>query len=277
MSVRAQVKPRVWDCFPFAGELDMLELRLGHLDGDVYRHVITEATVTYAGMPKPLAFADNRARFSAWLDKIVYLPLDPDELPSGIDLPCSAPEPARGLCEKAWGREQVQRDAAWRGLTGCEAGDLVLCGDADEIPDTSVLAALRKEPTAAPVALEMRHHLFAADWEHPKPDLCTVAVRRGMLRGFSELRRRPKIAVLPGAGHHFSWLGGPAAIDAKNAAHAHQELAWKIGDANRAGRLYEQGWCPWDDTQLSAAEVDASYPEAIRKRQCPEIWFRPRD
>ena len=52
------------DCFPFFNELDLLEIRLHELSDVVDLFVITEATLTHSGKPKPLYFDDNKERFS---------------------------------------------------------------------------------------------------------------------------------------------------------------------------------------------------------------------
>ena len=46
--------PRVFDCFQFYNEFDVLEIRLAELDPLVDHFVIVEATHTHTGKPKPL-------------------------------------------------------------------------------------------------------------------------------------------------------------------------------------------------------------------------------
>jgi hypothetical protein len=255
------VTARIWDTFLFAGELDLLELRLRHLDGLAHRHVIAEATTTFGGQPKPLIFPAHAERFAPWADRIVYIPVD--DLPHG-------PVP--------WAREHAQRDALGPGMEGSWPRDLVLLGDVDEIPDRPTLAGLAADPPLRPVVLEMSWRVFAVDWCHPRPGLNTVVMSRWQLESFSKgpIRDKKRLARIFGGGWHLSWLGGPEAIDAKAAAHAHQELSPMIRAANAAGRLYEVGWCPWDGLHLQPADVDATWPEAIWKREVPPVWFRPR-
>jgi hypothetical protein len=249
----------IWDTFLFAGELDLLELRLRHLDGLAHRHVIAEATTTFGGQPRSLTFPDHAERFAPWADRIVYIPVT--DLPQGPGLP--------------WAREHAQRDALWRGMDGCGPDDLVLLGDLDEIPNT---AALTMHTPLRPVVLAMRWLVFAVDWQHPRLGLNTVVMCRRQLKSFSKgpIRDKKQLARVYSGGWHLSWLGGPEAIDAKADAHAHQELTAGIKQANAAGRLYESGWCPWDDLQLQPIDVDDRWPEPIFKRECPPAWFRPR-
>ena len=85
---------RRFDCFMFRDELDMLEMRLHELDGQVDRHVIVESPFTHRGIAKPLVFDANKERFRPWLDRITYLVADPD-----MAMP--------------WAREHAQRDHVW--------------------------------------------------------------------------------------------------------------------------------------------------------------------
>ena len=63
---------QVVDAILFSIELDLLELRLRELWDVVDIFLIAESSVTFAGLSKPLTFADNRHKF-AWADsKIVY-------------------------------------------------------------------------------------------------------------------------------------------------------------------------------------------------------------
>ncbi len=49
---------------PFFNELDLLEIKCRELAGIVDLFVIVESTLTFTGIPKPLYFANNKARFA---------------------------------------------------------------------------------------------------------------------------------------------------------------------------------------------------------------------
>ena len=73
--------PRLFDCFTFYDELDLLELRLAELGDIVARFVLVEAASTFQGQPKPLVFEKEKARFAPWLDKIEHVVIDfPDPI-----------------------------------------------------------------------------------------------------------------------------------------------------------------------------------------------------
>src|SRR5947208_2297917 len=108
----------IYDCFTFFNELDLLEIRLNVLTEIVDRFVLVEAHQTHQGEHKPLYFAENRARFHRYNDKIIHVVVD--------GFPPDAVSP--------WDRENHQRNCIARGLAGARLGDTVLISDADEIP-----------------------------------------------------------------------------------------------------------------------------------------------
>jgi len=117
----------IYDCFTFFNELELLELRLNELSGVVDKFVLVEATKTHFGLPKPLNFAENRQRFSAFLDRIIHVVVD-DDMPTG--------DGARDH----WKRERFQRNAIGRGLKNCLPQDIVMVSDIDEIPNVQTVA-----------------------------------------------------------------------------------------------------------------------------------------
>jgi len=54
---------KIYDCFTFYNELDILEMRLNILDSDVDYFVLVEATTTYSGKEKKLIYDENKFRF----------------------------------------------------------------------------------------------------------------------------------------------------------------------------------------------------------------------
>ncbi len=114
---------RVFDCFPFFNELDILEVRLAELDALVDCFVIVEATHTHTAKPKPLYYADNRKRYDRYAHKIIHVVVE--------DLPLEAPS--------HWTREIYQREAIMRGLTEAHPDDRIITSDCDEIPKPDML------------------------------------------------------------------------------------------------------------------------------------------
>ena len=60
---------KIFDCFTFFNELDLLEFRLRLLDNYVDFFVIAESNLTFSGNPKEYNYAKNKERFAAWEKK----------------------------------------------------------------------------------------------------------------------------------------------------------------------------------------------------------------
>jgi beta-1,4-mannosyl-glycoprotein beta-1,4-N-acetylglucosaminyltransferase len=118
--------PRIYDCFTFFNELDLLEIRLNELAPIVDKFVLVEATQTYQGRPKPLYFAMNQSRFKDFIDKIIHIVVDfpPEQIIMKMYPAVSLP----------WAREYYQRDMIAAGLKDCSPDDVVIISDVDEIP-----------------------------------------------------------------------------------------------------------------------------------------------
>lgn len=220
---------KVWDCFPFNNELDVLEVRLHELDPVVDRFVIVEADRTHTNSPKPLHFRDNAARFGRFRDKIIHVVVT--DAPHDHD---------------PWVRENFQRECIGRGLGGLRDEDLVLICDADEIPRRDVILNLRRRPRDVS-GLRMPLYRFRFNFVNVAGSAHVawgMAVRgsrfrsaqqvRNLRAGFENLYRRgvnglTALPAIPHAGWHFSWLGDESAVESKlrNYAHAH--------DASHAG------------------------------------------
>lgn len=206
---------KIFDGFTFFNELDLLELRLHELAPVVSRFVLVEGTRTFAGKPKPLYFADNRARFKEFEGMIEHVVVD--------DWPIAP--------RSAWDNEHHQRNAILRGLDGCGPDDYVLVSDVDEIPRASAISGFSGDAATLVVAF-FYYHLNCQNTRGPEARLaCPVIYRRRLLGDPQVARSRRledamlgKIAVLPDAGWHFSYMGGVEAIKTKIDAYSHQEL-----------------------------------------------------
>ncbi|HYC03484.1 MAG TPA: glycosyltransferase [Azospirillaceae bacterium] len=267
---------RLYDCFQFYNELDLLEIRLEELAPVVHRFVLVEATHTHAGTRKPLHFAENRARFAAHADKIIHVVLEDD---------------AGGF---AWEREARQREAIARGLQDCDSSDMILVSDVDEIPRAEIAAALRFDAGGPPglLAPHLDLYLYFLDLKSPEPWISMAAAPWELMRRIGPNRARYLAKqgigrVLPNAGWHFTWMGGRAGFLAKMQAFAHREMIGGFEqDAANQARLdsfYETGSfadapVPGMWTRLSRVCVDASFPPAIRARADrfrSQGWFAP--
>lgn len=261
---------RVFDCFQFYNELELLEVRLAELYPVVDRFVLVEATYTHAGVAKPLHYADNRTRFAAYTDKIVHIVVAED--PGGF----------------AWNREAYQRDAILRGLGDCRPSDMIIISDADEILRAPVVERLRREPDegagagmgATLFAPHLDIFLYFLDLKAPDPWVSVAAASWELIRRIGANRARYLAKqgigrVIPDAGWHFTWMGGADRFRAKLEAFAHREM---IAGFNRDPQInqalldrfyatgrFDDGALPGMWTGLRRVPIDGRYPARIQE------------
>ena len=123
---------KIYDCFTFYNELDLLEARLNILDSRVDYFVLVESTRTHSGEEKELVFEKNKERFARFSKKIIHIVVD--------DMP-----EVRGNNRMA--SDNFQREAIMRGLSTCNAEDMILISDLDEIPNLEDIDGIRKTLT----------------------------------------------------------------------------------------------------------------------------------
>ena len=275
---------KLYDCFTFFNELDILELRLRELDALVHRFVLVEAHITFTGHAKPLHFALNAARFGPWLDRIIHIVVD--DFPLGMTNP--------------WQREAFQRNAVARGLLHAQPGDLVLVSDVDEIPKPEILAGALADPATgravttfecevfayylnlrgspplyslvAPRLIAMRYFYGAENLRRHKPvwrrrnnfgPLGRMVIAARLLVATGNLLRN---VILRNSCWHFTFLGGPDKVRLKLASYSHTELATddllngtKIEELMAAQRLIH-----WENSRMVAAAIDHTMPKSVR-------------
>ena len=127
MSLKTADKVRIFECFPFFNELDILEIHLNVLAPYIDYFIIVEATRNFMGQPKALFFEENKERFAEFSDKIIHVVVDdlPEELDATVD---DAIRRRTGF-----EREANQRQAMSRGLANARPNDLIIISDVDEI------------------------------------------------------------------------------------------------------------------------------------------------
>ena len=111
---------KIFGCFMFFNELELLELRLMELYDTVDHFVLVEANKTHTGKEKPYLFEEHKTAFQPYLDKIIHVKVD--------DLPSYSPD-------NIWIAENFHRNCIMRGLSEHAVdGDKIIISDVDELP-----------------------------------------------------------------------------------------------------------------------------------------------
>lgn len=269
---------RIFDCFIFYNELDILDIRLNTLDPLVDYFVLVESTHTFTGQPKELIYAKNNRRFKKFHDKIIHVVVD--------DMPRQA--------ETTFVREAHQRSAIGRGLVEAGPDDLVLVSDVDEIPKPELLQDALKTASGKITYFEGVYYHFRLNWRLVgRQDLMTSRMieyrhfrdgwllrttkgkRSASLPGWLErlmwtpyaaLRHHALLGrrIIPEGCWHFSFMTEPDEIRAKLSAYkAPDRLKLKdLRDEAVEERLSKRR--SMFDTEIEVVPLD-EMPEYVRK------------
>jgi Glycosyltransferase family 17/Methyltransferase domain len=251
---------KVYDCFPFFNELDLLELRLQELWDTVDYFVIAEANSTFCSNPKPFNIELNFDRFKKYWSKIRYIMV--------TDMPRD-PNP--------WVNEGFQRWALVRGLDDLQPDDLVIISDCDEIPRPSAIEFIKNDAEDHD-RYQLCHPLFFFKLNYLRtiPDVHEdhgniVATRgrvftnpgneRGMFGDWPDCKR------LHHGGWHFTYFGDNAQVITKiqNFSHQEENVPEVVNHINVEEMIRQKLGLKWtnSDERFEYVKVDEYYPKTI--------------
>jgi beta-1,4-mannosyl-glycoprotein beta-1,4-N-acetylglucosaminyltransferase len=204
---------KVYDCFNFFNELDMLEIRLRTMWDIVNIFVLGECTLTQSKLKKPLFYKENKELFSEFNSKIRHIEIPARDLPH-LPLPGT------------WEQEYFQHDYLYTGLFDAEPDDLIIISDVDEIIDPEVWPEVLKSKTY-PVSLthDVYRHYINAWSELQKNALILPFKILQQIPSINYFRRdKDRYPTIFGGGWHFTTMGTPENIKIKMLASAHTDL-----------------------------------------------------
>jgi beta-1,4-mannosyl-glycoprotein beta-1,4-N-acetylglucosaminyltransferase len=207
---------KVFDCFTFNNEFEILDIRLHELGPHVDKFIIAESSLTHAGKPKPLYLADELKNTGSWLhqfkDQLVVL-----------DIALSSEQ-------SAWERENMQRNGLHHVKSLAGETDLILVSDADEIPFIDFLIDADDYLNLGYECVVSRQLFYYYDFKHTKKEEChgTIALQKGTMDKltFQQLRdKRFFMDDIESSGAHLSYFGTPRQVKSKIESFAHTEFA----------------------------------------------------
>ncbi len=251
-------KAKIYDCFMFFNELEIINIRFEELYDVVDHFVIVESAFTHSGEPKPLFFADNRHHFSKFQDKIIYILVD--------RFPSFAKDPQKN----AWQREYYQRNQIEKGLKGCSPNDIIIISDVDEIPRRSTIVNLPPLDNKV-FNLDEQFFRYQLNRIDPREDPAKThgarVLRYSRLKqlGPQKVRTYNDVVRIPNAAWHFNSMGGLDSILYKHRSFTH------FYDIDPA--FFKRSKELWDNVILKqhpAIPVDSSFPKYVVEHQ---DWF----
>lgn len=261
---------KIYDCFTFYHELDLLELRLTELYDVVDHFVLVEANTTYTSRPKPFYYEDNKSRYSKWADKIIHVKVT--DMPNHAD---------------AWVNDRFQRDQIYRGIVDTDDNDLIIVSDLDEIPRPAAVEHMRNSDQTL-FAMRMSLHNFKLNYMRVSPncyDIWGMAGRRHLFEdlkpdAFRQLRfdfmsapyqfTNNGCEVVEHAGWHFGYMGDKNWLLDKAQSFAHTEvntpefLAQIDPDVSIAKRT---SWALNSQDRYEIVALDSYFPQSVLRNQ----------
>jgi beta-1,4-mannosyl-glycoprotein beta-1,4-N-acetylglucosaminyltransferase len=288
---------KIYDCFTFFNELDLLEIRLTELSDAVDYFVIVEAKRKHNGEPKELIFNKNKQRYRKWFRKIIYVSTDLPEL-NFIDKFLIALE--KTCIYKAvrwltinfglgrWKLENYQRNMIIKGLKDCSDNDMIMVSDADEIPRAEIIKkAVNLAVSGKMVEFEQNVFYYylngAVDQKWIGTRMCSFNYLNKKLKGKPQRMRIPFVfrrifdrlfakwnlpVHMKNAGWHFSYLGGIEKVAEKRKALAHSEVS-SLSDTNSIKNDVTKGIFRTKDLEYNIryVHVDKSFPKSIKRNK----------
>lgn len=260
---------KVYDCFTFFDEFDILELRLQELDSVVDYFVICEANETFVGDKKELYFQNNRERFGKFLHKIIYVQVT--NFPSENDV---------------WVREEHQRECMLQGVMNANDDDFVIFSDVDEIPKAeSVTEALgfngyvqfKMDMFQYYVNLRERKNSWNACYGLRKKYIPSLDCSPGGTKSLSyarfnldQISKHTGIPVfsINNSGWHFTHLGGVEKLLRKFNSYSHANDPWpsKMKNVETLKSQIALGVAIWSGDRLAEyVPVDETFPLYLRQ------------
>ena len=269
----------VYDCFQFFNELDLLKLRLEILSPVVDKFVISEATETFSGLPKPLYYEENKEMFAEFQDRIIHVVVS--DTPAG----------------DTHVRDTYQKNGGTKGLEGCKDDDIILFSDLDEIPNPKAILSVLENFQEDKV-YHFAQRLFycylnmeevsgsllsqAGEFEGVQQKqwigtkMCSYRLMKEKNIRFGELRypewKEIGIRVADG-GWHFGYMGGLGEADIKKrvkekvVSAAHQEYNSRSVLSEVEDKIKDGKDIFGRDAQFVKVEIDETFPAYLREHK----------
>jgi hypothetical protein len=269
---------KIFDCFTFYNELDLLEVRLNELYNHVDHFVIVEGNTTFTSKPKNFIFEMAKARFKPFMDKIIHIKV--------TDMPCN---------KDAWVNDIFQRNCINRGLITAEPDDIIMVSDLDEIIRPSTVDAMRADVENNVWGLRMPLFNFKFNYmltTNGRYDVWAMATRyRWMVPADALRAQRFNLMHLPAgyndhgirimehAGWQFTYLGNTAFARNKIQSFAHTETNIpEIVDHLDVDRSIANGdgISPHPDYRFNPVVLDDYFPATvINNPKLYQVWVLP--
>jgi len=240
---------RIFDCFTFFQELDLLKIRCEELKELDITHVLVEAPTTFTGNKKALHFHENRKHFSNY--NIHQF---------------NAHLPNNG---NAWDNEKAQRNGIIMALSmmRAEDDDIVIISDLDEIPKAEVIKNYAPDDELTALKIDTyRYYLNCLEGKQNwiMPRICKFKYLKDKTP--DDVRNSGYEHTIGNAGWHFSYIGSEQDVRYKIESFSHTELNT---DEFKDKLNYKMDTCQslFGDDFWQVVDIDDNLPKYIRDNQ----------
>lgn len=228
---------KIYDCFMFYNEFELLKFRLEYLKNHVDYFVIVEGNTTFSGNPKNQNFDinlfDKEIQSKIRYQYLSY-PLNNDPIWNEINTVISDNNDENNIL--AWKKEYWTRNQLLNDLYDANEEDIIMLSDVDEIPDIKILENLNwiseiiSHHGVITLDLDIFHYningflLNQDGTRHSCPSfkLTNKKFLNNTNTNMPTLRGIPG-AYLSNSGWHFSYFGGAEKIKNKIKSFSHTE------------------------------------------------------
>jgi len=250
----------------FNGEFELLEIRLKTHWDVIDKFVIVEGDRTFRGQKKDYSLSRLPKDLLQYTNKIK---------PILFNIPVFKER------DGAWLACALQRDSMIRGLDECNADDLVIFSEADEILRPEKIIEARDLILSGAESVVLHQEMFCyylnvkdlVPWNGPRMLKFDTILKRRLspqIIRTDECFDEKKSVRLMKSGWHFQNLGGPKRVVKKLKSSCHHELGdEKYSNLGIVSEKIKDLVEPLgrSDHQLTAIEIDDTFPECVYKEQ----------
>jgi beta-1,4-mannosyl-glycoprotein beta-1,4-N-acetylglucosaminyltransferase len=270
---------KIYDCFNFFNELEILEMRLNILYEYVDYFVIIESSVTHTGLEKEFLFEKNKEKFSKFLDKIILFKVN--DTPNNFrDLPETTDDTVKLIYEfiskqttrfnrdyqPDYGRDFFQKECVRRPLINCDDDDIILISDVDEIPNPDIIINLKDlDLDNNRYSLNQMMYYYYLNVFKESTWYGTKISKYKNIKdlSFNEVRGDESLTIkIPNGGWHFSFMGGPEMVKTKMLSYSARDMA-NEHILSTIQQNIENNIDPFLRGGLTIVEIDSTYPKYI--------------
>lgn len=256
---------KIFDCFPFFNELNLLDLRLKYLSDRIDKFIIVEGTHSHQGREKKLYFDENKSQFKKYNNKIIHIIRD--NYPKHL-----------GDTHSDFILDYYTRNGIDEGIKMCDDHDLIMISDIDEFPKKNLITDPKKFINIFNmVMIYFKFNIRVRNFDYENSDGYwpgTKILRYLTYKKYNEAQRirnikarvygwwrfdKPKVKIIDNAGWHFRFLGDADQLfeELKNRSIGRTEIKLRSYDKNYINKIIKE------KLPFTLNETYEMYPEQL--------------